>query len=175
MPLFPIVRPLFSLAAIAMIVGCTPVNTSNYSATARTTYTWRVEYDNGSDRAPARIEDFESTSLLTYNGIRSEQAVTGPDEQGLFWPALPPKPTVDAIEQRSPNFNEKPGPPLLNKTTTYEVSYNRQGQNVTVPTNYDVYRTIVKCAATQTPLKFTLGVDDNRVEKAEPSTETPPK
>jgi hypothetical protein len=175
MTLFPIGRALFPIAAIALIAGCSPVNTTNYSATAHTKYTWQVEYDNGADRTPGRIHDFAMTNLITYNGVRPEQAVTGPDEQGLFWPALPPKPGVDAIENYDTNPNEKPGPPLLNKTVDYEVTYNRDGQNVTVSTNYDVYRTIVKNAATQTPLKFTLGIDDKRVEKAEPATETAPK
>ncbi len=170
MPLLSPLRLLFPIVTIGLITSCTPVNTTNYSATARTTYTWRVEYDSGSDRALGRQEDFDSTSLITYNGVRPDQAVTGPDERGLFWPALPPKPTVDAIEQRDTDPNEKPGPPLLQKTEKYEVSYNRDGQNVTVPTNYDVYRTIVKHAANQTPLKFTLGVDDRRVEQAAPAT-----
>jgi hypothetical protein len=166
-------RSITASAIMATIIvgisGCTPVNTTNYSATARTTYVWRVEYDAPGDRTPARQEDFASTTVLSYNGVRPDDAVTGPDERGLFWPALPPQPTVDSIEQRDTNPNEKPGTPLLNKIEAYEVSYNRDGQNVTVPTNYDVYRTIVKNAARQTPLKFTLGLDDRRVEKAEPS------
>jgi hypothetical protein len=168
MPLFPVMRLLLPVAAIVMITGCTPVNTTSYSAKARTTYTWRVEYDSPGDRTPARIEDFASTSLITYNSVRSEEAVTGPDEQGLFWPALPAKPTVDEIEKRDTNSNEKPGQPLLHKSATYEVSYTRDGKDVTAPTNYDVYRTVSKNAATQVPLKFILGVDDTRVEKAEP-------
>ncbi|MBE9029790.1 hypothetical protein IQ266_08625 [filamentous cyanobacterium LEGE 11480] len=151
-----------------MLVGCTPVNTANYSATAKTTYVWRVEYDNGSDRTPGRLEDFGTTSLITYNGVKPDGAVTGPDEKGLFWPKLPPKPNVDEIEKRNTAYNEEPKSPLLHKNVTYKVTYDREGQNVTVPTNYDVYRTIVKNAKTQTPLKFTLGVDDNRVEKAVP-------
>ncbi|NJN48726.1 MAG: hypothetical protein HC805_01615 [Alkalinema sp. RL_2_19] len=168
MTFLPNIRIFTPIAAIVMLIGCTPVNTADYSATAKTTYIWRVEYDNGSDRTPGRIEAFATTNLVTYNGVKPDGAVTGPDEQGLFWPALPPKPTVDAIEQRNTAYNEAPKAPLLHKDVTYNVTYNRAGETVTVPTNYDVYRTIVKNAKTQTPLKFTLGIDDKRVEKAEP-------
>jgi hypothetical protein len=168
MVMFPAIRPLFPMVSLLLTIGCTPVNTSNYSAKATTTYVWRVEYDNGNDRTPARIADFASTSLVTYNSVKPEDAVTGPDEQGLYWPALPPKPTVDEIEKSLKDTNEKPSAPLLHKTESYQVSYNREGKDVIVPTNYDVYRAISKNAKTQTPLKFILGVDDQRVEKVEP-------
>lgn len=165
---FSQIWPMLPVAAIVWTTGCTPVNTADYSATAKTTYTWRVEYDNGNDRVPGRIEDFGSTALITYNGVKPEGAVTGPDEQGLYWPALPPKPSIDEVEKRNTAYNEEPQAPLLHKEVTYEITYNREGQTVTVPTNFDVYRTIVKNAKDQKPLKFILGVDDQRVEKAEP-------
>jgi hypothetical protein len=38
----------------------------------------------------------------------------------------------------------------------------------TLPTNYEVYRQVVKAYAQKTPLELTLGVNDNSVEKAEP-------
>lgn len=38
----------------------------------------------------------------------------------------------------------------------------------TLPTNYDVYRQVVKAYPQGTPLELTLGVNDNSVEKAEP-------
>jgi hypothetical protein len=162
---FPVLHLLVPAATIGLLIGCTPVNTADYSAKAITTYVWRVEYDNGNTRTPDRIEDFTSTALTTYNSVKPEDAVTGPDEKGLYWPALPPKPTLDEVEKRA--SNEKPGAPLLHQIDRYEVSYNREGKNVTVPTNYDVYRTVSQNAKTQTPLKFILGVDDQRVEKAE--------
>lgn len=37
----------------------------------------------------------------------------------------------------------------------------------TLPTNYDVYRQVVKAYPQITPLELTLGVNDNSVEKAE--------
>jgi hypothetical protein len=164
---FPVLHWLCPVATIGLLFGCTPVNTADYSAKAITTYIWRVEYNDGNDRVPDRIEDFTTTSLTTYNSVKPEDAVTGPDDRGLYWPALPPKPTLDEIEKRTKAANEKPGAPLLHQADRYEVSYNREGKNVTVPTNYDVYRTVSQNAKTQTPLRFILGVDDQRVEKAE--------
>ena len=38
----------------------------------------------------------------------------------------------------------------------------------TLPTNYEVYRQVLKAYAQKTPLELTLGVNDNSVEKAEP-------
>ncbi|MBD2535545.1 hypothetical protein H6G97_41620 [Nostoc flagelliforme FACHB-838] len=38
----------------------------------------------------------------------------------------------------------------------------------TLPTNYEVYRQVVKAYSQRTPLQLTLGVNDNSVEKAEP-------
>ncbi|QFS51829.1 hypothetical protein GXM_09323 [Nostoc sphaeroides CCNUC1] len=38
----------------------------------------------------------------------------------------------------------------------------------TLPTNYEVYRQVVKAYPERTPLELTLGVNDNSVEKAEP-------
>ena len=38
----------------------------------------------------------------------------------------------------------------------------------TLPTNYEVYRQVVKAYPQRTPLELTLGVNDNSVEKAEP-------
>jgi hypothetical protein len=38
----------------------------------------------------------------------------------------------------------------------------------TLPTNYEVYRQVVKAYAQKIPLELTLGVNDNSVEKAKP-------
>jgi hypothetical protein len=37
-----------------------------------------------------------------------------------------------------------------------------------LPTNYEVYRQVVKAYPTRQALQLTLGVNDNSVEKAEP-------
>ncbi|MBW4663099.1 MAG: hypothetical protein KME01_02690 [Chroococcus sp. CMT-3BRIN-NPC107] len=140
-----------------------------YEATALTTYTWQVEYavNPGSDNL-TRLETFASTSLLNRNGIKPENAVTDPDDKGLWWAALPPRPTVDEIEQRQ-KFSQKPTIPQLIKSVDYRLSYTAGNQQQTLPTNYQVYRQVVKAYAQKAPLQLTLGVNNDTVEKAQPS------
>ncbi|HEY9748867.1 MAG TPA: hypothetical protein V6C63_09320 [Allocoleopsis sp.] len=153
--------------AIAL-AGCETLTTTQYEATARTTYTWQVEYSTnpGSDQA-TRTEAFATTSLLNRNGDRPEGAVTGPDDQGLWWPALPPRPTVDEMERRQRTY-EKISTPQILKTVKYEITYQIGDRATTASTNYDVYRTVVKALPNNTPLELTLGVDERSVTKAEP-------
>lgn len=149
------------------LTSCSTVTTDKYEATARTTYTWQVKYSNdpGSDPLP-RFETFASTSLLNRNGLKPQGAVTGPDDRGLWWPALPPRPTVDEVEQRQ-RPHEKASTPQLLKTVDYQLTYQVGDKQRTLPTNYQVYRQVVKAYPSRTPLQLTLGVNDNSVEKAE--------
>lgn len=153
--------------AIAL-TSCSTATTDQYEATARTTYTWQVKYstDPGSDPLP-RYETFASTSLLNRNGLKPEGAVTGPDDRGLWWTALPPRPTVDEVEQRQ-RPQEKASTPQLLKNVDYQLTYRVGDKQRTLPTNYQVYRQVVKAYPQRTPLQLTLGVNDKSVEKAEP-------
>ncbi|MEA5595778.1 hypothetical protein VB797_15630 [Rivularia sp. UHCC 0363] len=159
---------LFSLLISAAIAGCSNVTTSQYEATALTTYTWQVKYANNLTTEPSpRREEFATTSLLNRNGLKPSGAVTGPDDRGLWWAALPPRPTVDEVEQRKGSQQEASKPELL-KSVKYEFIYSDGTQQRTLPTNYDVYRQVVKAYPERSPLELTLGVGDNSVEKAEP-------
>lgn len=156
--------------ASTVLVSCNSSTTNNYEATAQTTYTWQVEYLDQSDRKQLpRVEAFASTSLENRNGQRPDDAVTGPDDKGLWWPALPPEPTVDEIEDRRQNTSETLSSPLLQKSVQYSVTLDVDGQRRTLPTDYSVYRQVVKAYPNQEPLLFTLGVNDGSVEKAEPA------
>lgn len=154
------------VSAIAL-TSCSTVTTDQYEATARTTYTWQVKYslDPTSDKLP-RFETFASTSLLNRNGQKPEGAVTGPDDRGLWWPALPPRPTVDEVEQRQ-RPQEKASTPELLKAVEYQIKFGVGDKQRTLPTNYQVYRQVVKAYPQRTPLQLTLGVNDNSVEKAD--------
>lgn len=154
---------LTAVVTALTLSSCSTVKTSDYEATALTTYTWRVQYI---DEPSPQFATFASTSLLNRNGVKPEGAVTGPDDRGLWWPALPPRPTVDEVERRKQPQQEISKPELL-KTVEYKVTYSLGGQRQTLPTNYDVYREIVKAYPARIPLQFTLGVNDNTVEKAE--------
>ena len=160
--------PLLLGGAVA-IAACEPVTTNfattDYSATANVTYTWQVRYnrDDGRDRPnDTRLEKFESVSLANENGVRPGLAVTGPDDNGLWWPALPPKPTVDDIEARQKD-NEQAEPPELIKSVDYTLTVDQAGQQKTLPTDYDVYRQAVKAHSNQRPLEVILGPQDGSV------------
>lgn len=167
--------PTATCALVAMASGCNQVSTNAYEATAdfeataTTTYLWQVEYlprdsrDRPNDR---RLEQFESTTVTNVNGIRPDAAGSGPDEKGLWWPVLPPEPTVDDIESRREN-SENPQSPEVIKRVDYQITFNKAGEQVTLPTDYDVYRQAVKAYERDRPLALTLGPQDNSVLTAE--------
>ncbi|OUL24927.1 hypothetical protein BV378_17230 [Nostoc sp. RF31YmG] len=166
-------KPIFSPLTMVMLTtltltSCTTITAEQYEATALTTYTWQVKYANNLSNEPSpQFETFATTSLLNRNGLKPEGAVTGPDDQGLWWPALPPRPSVDEVEQRK-KAQQQIGKPELLKTVDYKMIYRVDSQQKILPTNYDVYRQVVKAYPSRAPLHLTLGVDDNSVEKAEP-------
>lgn len=149
------------------LCSCNTITTNQYEATAKTTYTWLVHYYAHGTRKEDRIETFSSTSLVNRDGQKSPEAVTGPDDRGLWWPALPARPTVDEIEQRQQPY-EKAGTPELWQNVEYQITYRVADRAVTLPTNYDVYREVAKAYPSRPPLQLTLGINDSSVEKAEP-------
>ena len=166
-------RHIFSpllLGSVVAIAACnepitTNFATSDYSATATVTYTWHVRYNRADPRDrpnDTRVEKFDSISLDNQNGVRPGLAVTGPDEKGLWWPQLPPKPTVDDIESRLGD-NENPSAPEIIKSVDYSLTIDQAGQQRTLPTSYKVYRQAVKAHAEQRPLEVILGPQDGSV------------
>ncbi|OKH27699.1 hypothetical protein NIES1031_07200 [Chroogloeocystis siderophila 5.2 s.c.1] len=162
-----ILRVVVGMMSAIALTSCSTMTIDQYEATAQTTYTWQVRYSTSpSDKLP-RFETFATTSLLNRNGQQPAAAVTGPDDQGLWWPALPPRPTVDQIEQRQ-RPQEKPSTPELLKSVNYQITYIEGSKQRTLPTNSQVYRQVVKAYQSQRPLRLTLGVNNASVEKAEP-------
>ncbi len=149
------------------LAACSTLTTSQYEATARVRYVWQVQYVTNSDGKRPRIEQFESTTLTNLNGQRPDDAVTGPDDQGLWWPAVPPRPTVDEVEARQ-EPNESVDSIELQKDVSYMMTFEMDGQTRIMPTNYSVYRQVVKALPNQQLLELTLGVNDGSVLKAEP-------
>ncbi|MEM9008383.1 MAG: hypothetical protein AAGE59_33350 [Cyanobacteria bacterium P01_F01_bin.86] len=141
-----------------------------YEATATTIYTWQVEYRPGGvtqDRPrEGRIETFESSYRVNINGQPATQNSGSADEKGLWWPALPPKPTVDDLEARQKN-REVFAEPQIQKDVQYTLAFEEAGQMVTLQTEYSVYREAVKANEAGRPLKLTLGREDAYVWKAE--------
>ena len=80
--------PIITSSVLAFsLSSCTTLTTNKYEATARTIYTWQVEYYPVSTKTP-RVESFAATFLINRDGIKPKNAVTGPDDQGLWWPAF---------------------------------------------------------------------------------------
>ncbi|MBR8840436.1 MAG: hypothetical protein DSM106950_42245 [Stigonema ocellatum SAG 48.90 = DSM 106950] len=159
--LLPVVVVLTALS------GCTTLTTNQYEATALTSYTWQVKYANDlANETLPRFETFAKTELLNRNGNKPLQAVTGPDDRGLWWPSLPPRPTVDEVEERKHGLEARK--PELLKSVEYKLTYGVGEQQRTLSTNYQVYRQVVKAYPSHIPLQLTLGISDNSVENAEP-------
>lgn len=170
-------RPKFSQvclvsASITMAVlfsGCGSQQSAQYEATAKATYTWRVPYyesNPANDKRP-RYEEFESVSLVNVNGEKPDGAVMQ-DDKGIWWPKVPPKPTVDEIEAGKKKSYETIGKPELYRPVEYRVKYTQDGERINLPTNHSVYRQVVK-AYPDTPLNFTMGVNNGSVLKATPA------
>jgi hypothetical protein len=157
-----------SCCVAVTLSGCDTVTTNQYEATALTTMTWQVQYftSSANEKQP-RFEEFASNSLLNRNGEKPKEAVLGPDDKGLWWSALPPRPSIDEVEQRQKS-GEEPSKPEILRNVKYEMTYQQDGQTVTLPTNYDVYRQVAKAYPSRKPLQLTLGVNNASVTKAEP-------
>lgn len=176
----PLITPTVPIVSALIVsigsVSCTQVSTSaaeatsDFQATAATTYTWQVEYlprSVGQDRPnDRRLEKFDSTTVTSINGIRPEAEGSGPDSKGLWWPVLPPEPTVDEIEDRR-RKSETARPPEVIKSVAYKITFNQAGEQVTLPTDYNVYRQAVKAYEKERSLLLTLGPQDTSVIKAE--------
>uniref|UniRef100_A0A7C3VMH3 Uncharacterized protein n=1 Tax=Planktothricoides sp. SpSt-374 TaxID=2282167 RepID=A0A7C3VMH3_9CYAN len=156
---------ILSLVAGMVIAGCNSIVTDRYQATAEVQYRWQVSYTTAQEKFPRR-ETFAANSLTNINGQKPQGAITGPDDKGLWWPSLPPRPTVEEMEQRQ-QPGENIGTPELNKSVEYKLSYQVGQETVTLPTNHQVYRAVAKAYPERLPLKFTLGVGDASVDKAE--------
>lgn len=160
----------FSAGLGLAIAGCQEVVTDDFEAMAVTTYTWRAEYSPqgvSPDRPrEGRMETFETNSLVNTNGQPTVDPTGDRDENGIWWPALPPKPTVEDLEARQKEgevFSE----PLIEKSVKYSLKFDKTGETVTLPTDFSVYRQAVKAYEADRPLKLLLGAQDAYVQKAE--------
>lgn len=159
----------FSLGITALLTSCGMQTINEYEATAVTTITWRVNYwPDVTKGKRGRYEEFASVSLTNRNGQKPDGGIVCPQKQDLWCPKLPPQPSVDEIEARRKNNYEKIGKPERLWTEKYYITYQKDGQTITLPTNYQVYRQVVKAHTQQIPLKLTMGINNSSVEKATP-------
>ncbi|MDJ0648986.1 MAG: hypothetical protein QNJ60_09785 [Xenococcaceae cyanobacterium MO_188.B19] len=159
---------ILSFLFVTVIPSCGTQTIDNYQATAETILTWQANYTNDPmEDKRGRIEEFASVSLTNYNGQKPEGAVYQ-DDKGLWWAKVPPKPTLDEIEVRKKRNYEQPSKPELLKQVKYHITYQQNGQTITLPTNYSVYRQVVKAYPQKIPLRLTMGINNGSVEKAKP-------
>ena len=159
---------ILSFLFVTVIPSCGTQTIDNYQATAETILTWQANYTNDPmEDKRGRIEEFASVSLTNYNGQKPEGAVYQ-DDKGLWWAKVPPKPTLDQIEARKKRNYEQPSNPELLKQVKYYITYQQNGQTITLPTNFSVYRQVVKAYPQKIPLRLTMGINNGSVQKAEP-------
>ena len=120
---------IFLLALILAIVfgGCSRIVVDDYQALALTTYTWRVEYFISRNKINPRVEEFASSSLLNIDGEKPDGAFGGKDDRELWWGRIPPKPSLDQIEELE-EVGENHRPPSLLRTVDFSLQYQYQGQ-----------------------------------------------
>lgn len=168
------------IGLVAVLASCEDISTTNlqdvvttdtYEATAVTIYTWQAEYRPQGvtpDRPnEGRLETFESSYRVNTNGQPVAGNVGDADEQGLWWPALPPKPTVDDLEARLKR-REEFAEPQIAQSVKYTLAFEDVGgEMVTLETQYPVYREAVKAHEAGRSLKLTLGREEAYVRAAE--------
>lgn len=160
--------------SLGLVAGCdnypatgNTVTTGTYEATATVTQTWQVDYARSFDRRQTiHQETFESNSLVNRNGVRPEGAATGPDDNGLYWPALPPRPTADELEARKREAIEQRTDPILLKDVKYAITFDYNGQRRTLPTTRTVYREASSAFADQQALEVTFGPGEQSIGAA---------
>ncbi|PSN11466.1 hypothetical protein C7271_24600 [filamentous cyanobacterium CCP5] len=146
------------------------ITTSTYEATATVTYTWQVEYTEQSDRPnDTRRETFTSTSLVNRNGLEPDRAATGPDDQGLYWPALPPRPTATELRASQEKAgNQRSRGPQLIKDVDYAITFDHNNRRQTLPTNADVYWEAIQAYDQGQDLELTYGPNQAAIAAAQP-------
>lgn len=119
---------LLSLSSVlATLVGCTPQNevvskTDCSAAIATATYSWDVAYFPERFRQEVnkhRIETFASATVENRNGQQPEGNVIGPDDDGVWWPTLPPRPSADEVDERRDDNFRYNDPPQLQRNVKY--------------------------------------------------------
>lgn len=91
------------------------------SAIAEVTQVWRVTYyTNRTHLNPnnVRVEEFGKTQLTNRNGEKPVDAASGPNAEGVWFPAIPLEPTSEEIENER-QFGERYDPPELNRTVKF--------------------------------------------------------
>lgn len=114
-------------AVIVMLAGCAETGivrkTRCQTAIAEATQTWQIEYyisKTSGGINDTRVLPFQSNTLTNINGEKPPNAVSGPDDNGVWWAALPPRPTADEADQYRQS-GERQDSPLLQRSVKYQL------------------------------------------------------
>lgn len=157
---------LLTLSSCAAKEGLIP-ETVCETAIAIATQTWEVEYfiskTSGGENT-RRLVPFQSNTLTNLNGEKPMGAASGPDDEGVWWAALPPRPTADEVDQyRQPG--EFRDPPALQRSVNYQL----RCQKGTLLTDAQTYREAARAIRAGNPVRVTYLF--NRALKIQASTD----
>lgn len=115
-------------AVFLILSGCSGNNglipqTRCHTAVAIATQTWEVNYfinKTSGGLNTQRIQSFQSNTITNVNGEKPIDAVSGSDDNGVWWGAIPPRPTADEVDQRR-DLQEFNDPPQLQRSVNYEL------------------------------------------------------
>lgn len=115
---------LITWAAILPLSSCSMIpQTRCLSSVAIATQTWEVNYyinKTSGGFNTQRIRSFQSNTLTNLNGEKPIDAVSGPDDNGVWWGAIPPRPTADEVDQQR-ELQEFNDPPQLQRSIDYQL------------------------------------------------------
>jgi hypothetical protein len=115
-------------AALLTLLSCTGENgmipqTRCKTAIAIATQTWEVDYyisKTSGGMNTQRTHSFQSNTLTNLNGEKPVNAASGPDDSGIWWTALPARPTADEVDQNR-ETQERNDPPMLQRSVDYQL------------------------------------------------------
>lgn len=115
-------------AAFLILSGCSGNNglipkTRCHTAVAIATQTWEVTYfinKTSGGLNTQRIQTFRNNTITNVNGEKPMDAVSGPDDNGVWWGTIPPRPTADEVDQRR-DLQEFNDPPQLQRSVDYQL------------------------------------------------------
>jgi hypothetical protein len=122
----------FAISAVLLALnGCTEKDrlipqTQCQSAIAVATQTWEVNYyinKTSGGLNTQRSHAFQSNTITNLNGERPSDAVSV-DDKGVWWAALPSRPTADEVDQQR-HAQEQNDPPQLQRSVDYQLRCER--------------------------------------------------
>lgn len=107
------------------------------------TQTWQVDYyisKTSGGLNSRRTQSFQSNTVTNLNGEKPTTAVSV-DDNGIWWAALPPRPTADEVDQHR-DLQEQNDPPSLQRSVDYQLQCDETKLLTDAPLYREVSRAI---------------------------------